>query len=327
MTTYSDTFAGHTAGSAPPDWTSEWDAATDWTIQSTTSDAEDDRVFETDGSGSGTGGWSGDAWDGDANRAEAEIVARFRVDTVDDDLAWYLVARGSGTGAADETGYFLRIVSGFIEVKAFKAGVEDALDTTAHDQLNADEPGSPYLWHQGNDNYTHQPLGKWIWARLRVSGVGATVTVQGKVWTDGEPEPSDWTVQGVDTETDRITAAGWIGLARSGHNASTATEFDYVGVGTNGDPAPITQDATNPVRTTATTAHAALQEGDPVVRTTATTAHAALQSSGPDVRTTATTAHAAVQEAAPELRVTQHYVQVLLTEGPSLGSPKLMVIT
>jgi hypothetical protein len=62
----------------------------------------------------------------------------------------------------------------------------------------------------------------WYWVRGHVGAEGANVRIQGRVWKDGDPEPSVWQYSYLDTSS-LITAAGMPGLRA----ASWATDTPY----------------------------------------------------------------------------------------------------
>lgn len=325
MAAFTETFVGQTIGNFPTGWTSRWDATvTDWTIQGPTY-AEDDRVFRSDGTGSGLDLISYDAINGDANRDNCEILARLRMTGGSAGEDWYLAARASGS-AASETGYMLGIDSlGRLSFWRFSAGAQSQI-TAANSRMDMDLPGADILEQGEVDTFTFMPLDQPLNVRFRVNGTGATVTLQAKIWRDGDLEPPVWSIEYADTDGSRITAAGWCGIARQSHASARDLELDYIQVATNGDTATLVADTSVALRTTSVNAHALLQEGDPVTRVTSVNAHALLQEGDPVTRVTSVNAHAALQQDEPVVRATQLYVQVLYKDGPALFKPRLMVI-
>lgn len=66
------------------------------------------------------------------------------------------------------------------------------------------------------------------WARIRFNTDG---TIDLKYWKDGDPEPSTW----MDTLTDATYSSGYVGVEIQRFNTYY---YFWIGVGTNGDPAP-----------------------------------------------------------------------------------------
>ncbi|MEX0612915.1 MAG: serine/threonine protein kinase, partial [Pirellulales bacterium] len=70
-----------------------------------------------------------------------------------------------------------------------------------------------------HDYRTHQIIdidfkpGQWYTIKLMVSPNGDTVTVQGKLWKRGEPEPEKWTIEMVDQAPNLHGSPGLYGKA------------------------------------------------------------------------------------------------------------------
>ena len=139
-----------------------------------------------------------------------------------------------------------------------------------------------------------------------INGTGATVTIQVKVWADGQEEPADWTVEYSDTSASRITAAGWVGVGRSEHKG--ATWFDAVGVGTNGDTAPI-------------------PAGTSAIRETTINAQALVTNDATPVRLTTINAQALMKNDATPVRLSTINAQVMYTIRPPRPQTVVCVIT
>jgi hypothetical protein len=151
-----------------------------------------------------------------------------------------------------------------------------------------DEPG--FAPGVGQDNFTHIPANTWVWARLRVNGTGATVTVQGKWWRDGWPEPPFWNVEATDTSGSRITANGWSGFGQSTHTGTI--DIDFFEVNTNGDTPAFTKSTNTVIRETGEYAQVLVETTNPVVRETGEYAQVLVDQSAPTIRMTS--AHAQV---------------------------------
>ena len=226
MTTYTTTFSGQTTASAPTNFTDRYDSNTDVTIENPALGEEDDRVLEFGTGDSGDVFYSFDDVDGDANRDNIEVLCRFQL-TGSNSREAVVRVRASGTSNSDKTCYDFYINVGSIAVVRWVSGSGSVLGSA-----DADNVISTLAWTSSNA-FNSFPPNLWAWARFRVNGTGATVTLQGKYWCDGYDEPTDWQVDTTDTSGSRITAAGWVGFAK---RSFTQTAYlDYFSAGTNGD--------------------------------------------------------------------------------------------
>lgn len=211
MTTYSTSFDSYTADAQPSDWTARWVTADNsWLVRSKAG-VEGGKVLENTATVAGRHMLSWDTIDADANRANCEILARFRISASPTTDQIRLTVRGSGAAGA-ETGYSLLFTNSAnsLRLHKFVAGVSTVIGSSI--------------------SFT-PVLSTWYWARLRANGT----TIQFKLWTEGNGEPSTWT----DTATDSsISAAGWVGVG-GGTNVGGTRDFDHFSVGTNGDTAPL----------------------------------------------------------------------------------------
>jgi len=210
---YADDFESYGTGSTiPTGYTGRWNyAAGEWDRVSDTDIAV--RQVETSLSRTAV---SMNAVDSDGNRAEVEILARFKSTVgTGSDLRGGVVVRGSGS-AGSETGYTCGIFANDLRIGRYKAGAS---------LQNAITSG---LGLSGSAVY--------YWIRFRVSGTGSTVTLKARIWLDGNPEPdsSTWTLETTDTSADRITAAGWCGMFGF---ADGTRHWRDLAVATNGDTA------------------------------------------------------------------------------------------
>ena len=283
MANYTETFSGQTTGANSTSHTNRWASETTISVENPAIDEQDDRVlrFNT-GSDSSYQLQSMDSVDGDANRDDSEVLCRFRV-TTDDDNSFWLLTRASGS-ATSETGYALHVGSGgVVAIARLNSGSYTSLDT-----MNADLLGtSPWANFLG-DTFTFIPPNVWLWARLRVNGTGATVTVNGRVWVDGQEEPTEWNLSASDTSASRITAAGWCGFGR--FVTTGITYLDMMAVGTNGDTA-VAATSTTPVRVTNAIAQVLHQNEATPVRVTNAHAHVLQGYNATPVRVTNVSAH------------------------------------
>lgn len=219
MTTYSTSFDSYTADVQPSDWTARWVTASNtWATRSKAS-TEGGKVLENTGTVDGRHLLSWDAVDADANRADAEVLARVRSSsTTFGQLR--LIVRGSGS-AASETGYIVEIPStagADMRISKWVSGAQTNLGT-AHSLTFA--------------------TNAWYYVRFRANGT----SLKAKVWLDGTSEPSAWHIDITDSS---ISAAGWIGV---GNLESTGTrDFDWVSIGTNGDTAPLSTSTATTIR-------------------------------------------------------------------------------
>lgn len=229
MTTYSTNFSGYTADVQPSDWTARWVTASNtWAARSKAS-VEGGKTLENTGTVDGRHLLSWDTVDADANRANAEVLARVRSSsTLVSQLR--LIVRGSGS-AASETGYFLDFPSASaadLRVSKLVSGTLTAI-------------GTIYA-------YTFV-ANAWYYVRFRANGT----SLKARVWLDGEPEPSVWHIDFTDSS---ITAAGWVGV---GNLESTGTrDFDWVSIGTNGDTAPLATSTATTIRASQVVSEVAL---------------------------------------------------------------------
>jgi hypothetical protein len=301
MANYTETFTGQTTGANSTTHTNRWATETTISVENPALLEQDDRVLQFAAGDSGYQLQSMDSVDGDANRDNSEILCRFRVTTDDDNSAW-LVARASGSGGS-ETGYGLHVGSGAtVALGRLNAGSYTSLDTIDADRIG-ESPWASFL----GDTFTYTPPNIWLWARLRVNGTGATVTVNGRVWVDGQEEPTDWTLSASDTSASRITAAGWSGFGR--FVTTGVTYLDMMAVGTNGDTA-VAAAGTDPVRVTTVSANT-LQQNEAT-----------------PVRVTSTNAQVLHQNEATPVRVTSVNAQVIYTRIPDrIGAPQTIIAT
>lgn len=226
MAQYKTTFAGETTGAASVNFTNRYDTATGVTVENPALDEHDDRVLQFASSGSGDIFQSADSVDGDADRAESEILVRYQ-NASDRERNVILRLRASGASAAAKTCYDAYINSDDLAIVRWDAGSGSIL---------ASEPSETYapFLHAG-DTFSYEENDEWHWCRFRVSGVGATVTLKAKWWVDGQPEPDVWGLNYDDTSASRITAAGWSGVAKRDFTGNSYV--DAVNIATNGDTA------------------------------------------------------------------------------------------
>ena len=246
--TYSTSFDSYTTDALPSDWTARWVTTnTNWLVRAKAG-AEGGKTLENTGTNTGRHLLTWNAIDADANRADVEILVRYRPSTSSTELP-RLTLRGSGAAGA-ENGYFVSFNASSLNfnLAKFVAGTQTNLGSTI----------------------SHTTIANvWYYVRFRANGT----TLQMRRWKDGEVEPSAWELTVTDSS---ITAAGWVGI---GNQDPTGTrDTDWFSVGTNGAPAPLPTATTTQVRTSqavAEVAHATVAPGR-VSQVIAEVAHAPL---------------------------------------------------
>ena len=202
MTTYNTNFGSYTAGAQPSDWTARWVTTNATWLATTVANTDGGKVLRKTSTAGARRLLSWDAVDGDANRADCEILARARLATGGDQVRLHLRASGA---AASETAY--SFLMGSVVLHKYVAGVSTNLATGTYSYF----------------------INTWYLIRFRVNGTTLSV----KVWPDGVAEPSDWTLTATDSE---ISAAGWVGVGN--FDSASTMDIDYVSIGTNGATAP-----------------------------------------------------------------------------------------
>ena len=220
MTIYTQDFSEYTTDAAPSDWTDRWH--TEWTntVRDTRSDTHGDKHLEIDTTASNRKFYSWDDIDGDANRANSEVLARVRLSGYASTSYWFgLVVRGSGDDTA-ETGMTLFGTNDDLRLTRYSAGVATTITTAA----NVFTGGESAL-----DDY-------WFWIRFRANGTD----FKGRVWRQDEVEPGYWQLEDTDST---VSAAGWVGVQNS-TDLSPYVWVDYFAVGTDGDSPSVPADST-----------------------------------------------------------------------------------
>ena len=216
MANYSDDFSSYpVATGVPTGFTARW-VTTNVTHSILTAGA--DKAFRQNRTVNGRGLVTMDAVDGDANRANAEVLVRIKTVSPFAEQAQAGPALRCSGGAASETGYVCYPFGNKLRIARYVGAVSTA---------PLADSGTLGL---AEDTY--------YWVRFRANGTGGTVTLSAKIWAgaigDEPGTPSTgWNVTYSDSSTP-ITAAGWCGMFAFG---SSFWDTDAIAVGTNGDTA------------------------------------------------------------------------------------------
>ena len=206
MTTYNTNFGSYTAAAQPSDWTARWVTSNVTWLATTVANTDGGKVLRKTSTATARRLLSWDAVDGDANRANSEILARVRTSSSNTDQI-RLQLRGSGAAASESAYSFIMGSGTTLTLHKFVAGVSTNLTTAT---------------------YAYS-VNTWYYVRFRVNGT----TLSAKVWKETEEEPSAWTFTTTDSA---ISAAGWVGVG-NGDSGGTM-DVDFLSIGTNGDTAP-----------------------------------------------------------------------------------------
>jgi hypothetical protein len=319
LAAYTESAWGSTDATYPSVLTKRW-VTTNETVVAANSDTSQtsDYDFETEWSVAGRRLNSLDAVDGDANRADSEILVKFSLnETSLVDFPYGLVIRGGGS-AGSEDGYVVSIdEAGFDDLRCnlskYVAGTATTLASgRIHDRF---EYGS----------------GDEMYLRFRVNGS----SLKAKLWNSRYSEPADWDVEDTDTS---VTAAGWCGIWNFAANFLCKT--DWISIGTNGDTAGFVVDTTSVARVTksdvqvmsAGEAQARLTKSDVQVMS-AGEAQARLTKSDVQVlykpllidgRVTQTISEV-LRDGSPKARATQNVAEVLRDGSPKARTTQTIV--
>lgn len=239
MAQYFDDFSGSNVDSFPQGWTPRLDSQTsDWTVNPEQG-ATGGKYLQYNVAGTSRRAISLDAADADEGRFDAEILFRVRAESLATDDEMYAMFRGSGT-VADANLYRFGIRGSTVRLDAYKDGSFQGL---------ASESGGQ---QSGDTN---------VWFFAKAQCIGTTHKVKSWLGTVGD-EPSDWQAETTDTD---ITDVGWLGLFsfRDG-----TIDIDYVGIGTNGDPAPTEEPTGDTDDLTANDIESVSQVSDPAITQT-----------------------------------------------------------
>lgn len=206
MATYFTDFSEYASNASPSDWTKQgYQGFTAWNVREKAGTISG-KCLEFTNTWISTAALTWNDIDADANRANIEVLIRFRSTAHSDDQV-RLLLRASGIGSS-LTGYAL------------------AFPTLGKLQLFSHVSGAPA--EIGNIAWTMAD-NTWYWVRFRANGT----SIQARVWNDGSAEPSTWDIS---VTNSAVSAAGQTGIWAYG--TAGTRDVDYYSVGTNGDTAP-----------------------------------------------------------------------------------------
>lgn len=201
---YTD-FSGYSTGSFPQsgdDWTVEYPDDKSYSVVSDQS-AEGSQIIRVS-----LGQFEGRdviSWDS-KNGSNVEVVVKTRANA--DDVLSGPSLRGGG-GAESSTGYFIRAD---IDPNNVSIRPNDRSAAIASTSISLSS-------------------NTWYWIRFRANGND----LKGRVWEDGNSEPSAWDIELTDSDYDQ----GWSGIHGGNVGGAVDCDVDSFGVGTEGDTAPM----------------------------------------------------------------------------------------
>lgn len=191
------------------DWTNRYNDYTQWSVTS------GDLVYPT-GKASDWQAWS---WTDveDGNHANIEALLKLTLSSNTGAATYPFIFRASGSDESP-THYGLYIY-----------GASNRLRLT----YNA---GSDAPTEIASSTSVTLSASTTYWVRVRINGSG-TVTVQARIWLDGDSEPGSWQIN-TTTTAGPASSAGWNGVATYNNQAANVHTLLQLGIGTNGDTAP-----------------------------------------------------------------------------------------
>lgn len=214
MAQYSTDFGEYTAGSLPADWSVRFTSAP-WSVVADVSSISGKALRLVAPATLAVYGVSWSNIDADVDRANSEILIRFRAVGIETALILSTFARGAG---GETTGtYFGASINANQTPDALRAVKRVSGTFTTISAVNSPSQIAP---------------GAAYWMRTRVNGSSVSV----RIWADGSAEPATWQVGTTDTA---ISAAGWVGFAYGAVSGpgNAGANVDWFSVGTNGDSA------------------------------------------------------------------------------------------
>lgn len=201
---YTD-FSEYTTGVQPSDWTHQWATTSAYTAE--TGGGIGPKLLQQTQTSEGVTGLS---WDDAGSSANVELLVKVRLhsDTAGIDYGGGAFIRGSG-GSGSATAYHISLDYGgqVFRIGRNISGSYSGLATSSTFTFTYDQ---------------------WVWYRFRVNGS----SVQARAWLDGASEPGTWAL---DVTNYEITDAGLSGVYTYD---GISDQYDWVGIGTNGDTAP-----------------------------------------------------------------------------------------
>lgn len=217
MTQYSAQFGSDTLGNPPAGWTARWVTTNStWAVQSAPT-IEAGKNLRHTATATARRLLSLDAIDGDANRANVELLARFAFSSTSGNQGVFAF-RASGAAAA-ENAYRVTLTATQIQLRKYLAGADSSVSSASFTPT----------------------AGRKYYCRAQANGT----TLRVRIWDAATTEPGTWNISVTDAN---IAGAGWVGFA-----ADTLTgnrDFDFLGAGTNGDAAPYPTDGSERPRVT-----------------------------------------------------------------------------
>jgi hypothetical protein len=204
MTQFYTDFSNYTTGQQPSDWTERWNAtSSDWLVKSVAGTTGGKVLEHT----STTGARRLITWNTVDNSSDVEILVKVRALTISstvEPMRIYIRASGS---QGSENAYFASLYSNQM---SFSKYVNNATTSLVVSPI------------------AHTPQANaWYYFRLRATGTSISL----KIWLESNIEPTDW----IYTVIDSSLNSGWVGVGAFNINIA---QFDFIGVGTNGDSAP-----------------------------------------------------------------------------------------
>ena len=198
-------FSGDAVGQPPAGWTGQWTPGA-WEVVPSL-DGTGGRTLRLTSTATGAYGL---AWDALGEQSDAEVLMRWR--SPDAGTSPRAALRGAGAAGAEDGALLMWNSSTSVQVGIYDNG------------------GFSYA-HRAPSGY---PLTSGVWQYSRFRTYQGTML--GKVWRDGEGEPTAWSVGPVNRDS-TLPAAGWAGIVMLRGNA--ALDIDWISAATGGGRAPM----------------------------------------------------------------------------------------
>ena len=229
MAQYFDNFSSDTVDLFPSGWSSEWadmDVSDNYVRASSALSANwaalaGDNYFHLDDTPGVYSRRAAKYIAGDASQI-SEIRGLVRNATPNDATSRSVaVLCGDGINASWRTGYALWIAGGSNRYRINRK-LDGGEDITA---LAIGSLGAYFDSGSSNSSYF----------RFQTVASGSNLVIRSKVWSTAVSEPDEWDLSAEDTSP---LPAGWQGIGALTNASSAAVGFGWVGIGTDGDPAP-----------------------------------------------------------------------------------------